>query len=162
MNDVGRQLRRRNGVGRTQVAAGTNPGKAEIGVIDERLLQMIEKRPQVAHRNAIAERMQAKVVQPRFQVNRVRRGDPHRGPVSCLPPHPQCTKPLFRLRQIEDAEDAGQQLLGFCCLGQIRTRQPAPQRRALQPPATDSRQKYDSGCFFIRKAQGLLNYTGFV
>ena len=64
IDDIRRHCGRRNLVGSTQVTAISKPRESKSLVIRERILQMIEQRPQIRGRNACAlQRMQAQMIE---------------------------------------------------------------------------------------------------
>jgi hypothetical protein len=161
--NVGWHIGGRYRCARAQIAATAKPCEAEVFIVGKRGLQMIKQCAQICRGSRIGVmRMQAKVIEPRLEIDRVCGSDPHRGPVSGLAPHAQRAKTRFGVRQFQFAENTGQQLLRLLHLANVRTRKPAFERWILEPAATDSWQDSDGGAFVVGNCQTMLKSQGFV
>jgi hypothetical protein len=93
--------------------------------------------------------MQAKMIEPRLKVDRIRRRNPDGRPIARLTPHPQRSQTLLRERKFQFVQDGRQQFLWVVCPRQIRLCQPRTQRFIGQPPTPDRGEDDDCGSFVI-------------
>ena len=107
--------------------------EAKTFVVGQRHLKMIDQCSQIGWRQSGSfQRVQAKVIEARLQMNGIRRCDPDRRSVARLSPHPQCGQPFLRIRKAHDAYDLGKQFLPCRLNLNIRLREPGTQRFVLQ------------------------------
>jgi len=91
--------------------------------------------------------VQEEMVEPGLEVNRVRRGYPHRRTIAGLAPHAHGTEAVLWTFFAEYAKNGGQQVSQLGPLFQRRLRQPAQQRLVVQT-AAHRRQDHD-GCGIV-------------